>query len=113
MTTETLYFPSDAPLARFVVTVTEKAEHYVKLDARRVTAWEADSDAVADTEPYLSASVKWDGGSHVEFDSGGDVGGYMHLCGVSAWRDHCQMMEWLFKTACAMIPALDESERWV
>lgn len=50
------------------------------------------------TEPYLSTYMKWDSCMHVYFKEIGEDG-YLHLCGVDAFKAHCALLRRLYVKA--------------
>jgi len=37
---------------------------------------------------------------------------YVHLCGVSYWKQHNDVMKWLYQTVLGMMGRFEEDERW-
>ena len=68
-----------------------------------VTSWNTDN-SVRETEKYLSATIKWDGCSHVTF---GDEDGYIHICGENSWKNHIRVMEALLDLAKSNLKSWD------
>lgn len=102
---------------QFVMDVVEKDDSHVKVSVMEITAWPAELSEYEksagittgwSTEEYLEAVVKWDGCCHVWFADDG----YVHICGVQAWKHHCALMEWIYKTAFALIEDAADDERW-
>jgi len=96
--------------ARFVMDIIEKEDTHVKVAVSEVTSWPTDLSNYAgwSTEEYLEATIKWDGCCHVWFADEG----YVHICGVQAWKHHCAVMEWIYKTAFVLIDGGADDERW-
>ncbi len=100
---------------QFIATIEKSESHYVEFSVREVQGFEnGDKDKpifdVSEVGPevYLRATIKWDGCSHVNFGEGG----YLHICGAEAWKHHCRLMEWLYKSACEMLPQLADESPW-
>lgn len=106
----------------FVAEITELDWYCVTFKVFSVSAWFPDENGKYTYDkleeeyyrPYLSAYIKWDGCSHVDFGEPENKGrdGYLHLCGVDAWKEHVGLMEWLYKEASRLIENFDRSEFW-
>ena len=107
----------------FTVWWEEISEHYAKCKVFEITAkgdtnyYEkigstGSSDTTLDIEeaqPYLIATIKWDSCSHFDFGEGG----YLHLCGVDAFKDHIKLLEFLYKRAFELMGRNPEpDEEW-
>ncbi len=82
-----------------------------------VTGWTADGVAVAEYEPYLTCTIKWDGCSHFRFGKpwrdGDGRDGYLHFCGVDDFKNHALLLEALYRIAFREMGREDEDEaRW-
>jgi hypothetical protein len=101
---------------QFRATVEELASHWVEFSVREIVGYEEGDKAKPlfdhpDSGPgeiYLSATIKWDGCSHVNFGEEG----YLHLCGAESWQRHCRLMEWLYKSAIELLPQLGDESPW-
>jgi hypothetical protein len=94
----------------FLLHLTERGDHYISFDVYEVVSWDEDW-VPGDIEPYLSGMIKWDGCSHINFGEieDGARNGYMHLCGVHAWVNHCLLMRELWDYAKANIRRWDDN----
>jgi hypothetical protein len=101
---------------KFRATIEELGSHWVEFSVREILGYEDGDKAkpmfeIVGSDPvgvYLRATIKWDGCSHVYF---GEMG-YLHICGANAWKNHCQLMEWLYKSACELLPQLADESPW-
>lgn len=62
-----------------------------------------------ETESYLEGTIKWDGCSHIFWGSEKEPDHYLHLCGKSAWMEHCALMQILFEKAATKLVAWDKN----
>lgn len=101
-------------LTEFILTVTDLSETNVDIEVSQVVSWEASGDVPVDLEPYFEATIKWDGCSHIWFGAieGESRDGYLHLCGVTAWKSHVRVMEWAYREAAKLIVAMESDEIW-
>ena len=86
-----------------------------------VTGWTGTSPStcdVAEHEPYLHCTIKWDGCSHLTFggpDHGSATGrdGYLHFCGADDFKNHALLLEALYRMAFREMGRENEDEaRW-
>ncbi len=86
-----------------------------------VTAWTGASPGaldVAEHEPYLTCTIKWDSCAHLNFGSSGDSpaagrDGYLHFCGVEDFKNHALLLEALYRMAFTeMGREPEDRERW-
>src|ERR1043165_8573732 len=58
---------------------------------------------VAEHEPYLHCTIKWDGCAHLHFGEpeggSGKRDGYFHFCGVDDFKNHALLLEALYRMA--------------
>ena len=100
----------------FILNVVKLEEHYAKIEVLQVSSWTGDdSKEPLDPQPYFEATIKWDGCSHVHFGGieNGRRDGYLHVCGVTLWKQHCRVMEWAYKETTKLIKAMSPDELWV
>lgn len=96
----------------FRITITDYAEHMISFVVHEVIAWSKDNRP-ADFNNYLRGTIKWEGCSHIFIGEDlENTDGYLHLCGVQSWKNHCMVMEWIYKTVFSMIESADKSEEW-
>ncbi|MCP4128983.1 MAG: hypothetical protein GY753_18280 [Gammaproteobacteria bacterium] len=91
---------------QFQLEILEKANDHISFKLYEVTSWKYNSVHVVGQ--YLEGSIKWDGCSHIKFRDEG----YIHLCGLHYWKQHNDVMKWLYQTVSGMIGRFDEDERW-
>lgn len=64
---------------------------------------------IEEAQTYLTVSIKWDSCSHFDFGKEG----YIHFCGVSAYKNHCKLLEFLYKRAFELMKRVPEpGEGW-
>ena len=99
----------------FILNVVKIEEHFAQIEVLEVSSWTGDeSKEPLDPEPYFEATIKWDGCSHVHFGGivNGSRDGYLHVCGVTLWKQHCRVMEWAYKETTKLIKAMSPDELW-
>ena len=85
----------------FLLQVLDVHDHAINFNVWAVDSWEVDdAHTPCDLDKHLEGSIKWDGCSHLTF---GDEG-YLHFCGERYFKQHCEMLKALYKTATALIP---------
>lgn len=85
----------------FLVIVESKSEHTISLRVERINGMDSDLEGPGkafpeDRELYLKGFIKWDSCCHFNF---GQEDGYIHLCGVESLKQHCWLIEQLYKLA--------------
>ena len=88
------YLTPETEIDGFLVVVSEKRTYSVDLTVHEISGRYADGRLLAFTSKYLTAYIKCDGCSMVEFDPEG-----LHLCGVASWQEHMKLMEHVYKFA--------------
>jgi hypothetical protein len=63
-------------------------------------------DVPHEIEPYISGFIKWDGCCHFYF--GGDIRGYLHLCGKDCIEKHHKIIDYLYDLAKKTIKFFDD-----
>lgn len=76
-------------------------------------SWKNSSETVTDVaeaEPYMTGSVKWDGCSHLDFGRGG----YLHFCGMDCYAKHCALMKYLWEKSRELVGKEygGDAEKW-
>lgn len=96
----------------------EYSETSFNAEVDLVVAWSGDDkyDPV-EFEDYLSCYIKWDSCSHFYFgekDEEGNRDSYLHVCGAQYYRDHIEIMQYLYKLAFEQMgrEPYDNSERY-
>jgi len=85
-----------------VVVASEGGCHLV---IREASSWD-DAGTPQASEIHAVVHMKADGCSHVTFgepDADGASDGYIHLCGVGNWKEHCKAMAAAFRLASSLI----------
>jgi len=97
-----------------ILNITDSAEHYCNFALERVVAWD-ENDSPVDLEHVCHGTIKWDGCSHIYFtgEDAGSTGSYYHLCGIEAWKFHCDILKWLYQTVTSEIASMDAEELWL
>jgi len=95
-------------------------ETHCELMVREITAWVEGSDGrwnvPDDFEDYMEIDIKWDGCSHYRvgnFNEDGSRDAYLHLCGASAIKRHCELLKILYNRAFKEMERSPEDEAWV
>ncbi len=88
------YLTPETEIDGFLVVVDYAKEAVVNLIVHEIGGRYADGVLLVDTLPYMTAHIKYDGCSNVDFCPEG-----LHLCGVGSWQDHIQLMEHVYKFA--------------
>ena len=88
---------SDGDYDRFIINIEENdyTDTSMSFEVREVNCWPYEPDDPEYVEHYISGMINWDGCSHIYFggkDENGSVDGYLHLCGKSFFKDHCDVM---------------------
>ena len=73
-------------LVTFFIDMTSMTPHVMSFVVYEVGSWDEKNEPI-DVEMYLEGDIKWDGCSNVQFQEG-----YIHLCGVTNWKRHAEMM---------------------
>jgi hypothetical protein len=83
-----------------------------------ITSWEVDKDKTsAESELYLTCYIKWDSCSHFWFgekEEEGGQNGYLHICGAEYYKNHVDLMNYLYYLAFKRMgrEPYDEREKW-
>ncbi len=95
----------------FELTVTAKYDSAIDFQVEEITSWnDSERKEPCDKRLYLKGCIKWDGCSHIHF---GDGDGYIHLCGVDAWKEHVAAMQWIYESVSAIIGKdFDQTRKW-
>lgn len=102
-----------ADTGRILFRITDRGSHSAAFTAvvEEASGW--NDDGSIEFEPYLTCTIKWDSCSHIYFDGDPEEPGYFHMCGVRDFKQHIQLMEFLYATAFrAMDREPQPGEEW-
>jgi len=83
----------------FIIYDIEQTPYCISFKVDDILTWDTTDTGVmdiAERQPYLKGSIKWDGCSHLWFGDVSQKDGYLHLCGVEDWMNHCILMKTLY-----------------
>lgn len=116
--TKFLYDKNNYPAFKILIEQTEYKDTSFNAEVYSVNGWEADgSKTPVDLELYLSCYIKWDSCSHFNFgeeNKEGNSDGYLHICGAEYYKQHVDLMNYLYHLAFEQmgIEPYDEAENW-
>lgn len=94
----------------FLIKIDSDTEHKMDFKVYEVNSWACDDEHTPiDPDLYLTGVIKWDGCSHVWFgeEEDGKQDGYLHLCGKTCWKRHCEVMMAIYELAEKTIKKYD------
>ena len=98
------FFKDAGGYVRFYLVVNKLEDYYAVVSVFEVSSWYDDETKSYDEgELYLTAHIKWDGCSHINFSEDG----YKHLCGKHYWKELGEMMLSLYEVVTSKIKNYD------